>query len=54
MKNWITSLVGALGGSLIAIQPVLESGKADSKQVLIGFVVALLGFLSKDFNKTGK
>lgn len=54
MKNWKTTLAGALGGSIIAIQPLLSTGEVDIKALITGFVVAFIGFVSKDFNVTGK
>lgn len=53
MKNWKTTLIGAFGGAFVAIQPLLQTGVVDWKQVGLGFVIALLGLVSKDFNKTG-
>lgn len=53
MKNWKTTLVGALAGGLVAVQPLLESGTLDWKAVVTGFLVAALGYLAKDFNISG-
>lgn len=53
MKNWKTTIVGAIAGGLIAIQPLLAGASVDWGQVAVGFAVAVLGFLAKDFNKTG-
>lgn len=53
MKNWKTTLIGAVGGAFIAVQPLLQTGVVDWRQVTVGFVVALIGIVAKDFNKTG-
>lgn len=52
-KNWLTTLVGGIGGALIAIQPMLQGNDINLRSVLTGFVIALIGIVSKDFNKTG-
>lgn len=53
MKSWKTTLLGAIGGAFIAIQPLVQTGVVDWKQVGVGFIVALFGLVAKDFNKTG-
>ena len=53
MNNWKTTLVGALAGALIAIQPLLANGEVDVKALLMGFSIAFLGAVSKDFNVSG-
>lgn len=53
MKNWKTTILGAIIGGLIAVQPIIESGNVDIKQIMMGFLVAALGVVSKDFNVTG-
>lgn len=53
MKNWITTLVGALGAGLIALVPYLQTGEFSTQSLITAFIVAALGVASKDFNKTG-
>lgn len=53
MKNWKTTIIGAVIGGLVAIQPILESGSVNLREVLIGFLLAAFGAVSKDFNVTG-
>jgi len=53
MNNWKTTLIGAVGGALIAVQPLLATNTVDWKAILTGFVVALFGAFAKDFNVTG-
>lgn len=53
MKNWKTTIVGAVIGGLVAIQPILESGQINVQELLIGFLIAAFGAVSKDFNVTG-
>lgn len=53
MKNWRTTIVGAIIGGLIAIQPVLETGTYSVKELVLGFLFAALGLLAKDYNISG-
>lgn len=53
MKNWKTTVIGAIAGGLLAIQPLFATGEIDWPQVAAGFAIAVFGFLAKDFNKTG-
>lgn len=53
MKNWRTTLIGAVFGGLIAVQPLLMTGNFDLKQILTGFAVAALGYFAKDYNVSG-
>jgi len=53
MKNWKTTVVGALIGGLVAIQPMLAGDAIDIVQLIIGFSIAAFGAVSKDFDKTG-
>jgi hypothetical protein len=52
MKTTIAGLAGAL---LVVAQQVMQEGHsfADWKTYILPSVIAILGFLSKDFNKTG-
>lgn len=53
MKNWKTSLLGAILAAFVAIQPLFEAGEYDYKKLVFAAVIAAFGFLSKDFNVTG-
>jgi hypothetical protein len=58
--SWKTSLAGILGGISIAVWPILQSAvntqltgvKVDWTDVLMGVVVAIIGYLSKSQNVT--
>lgn len=54
IKNWKTTLAGALGGAFIAIQPLLATGEINYSAVITGFVIAFVSAFAKDFNITGK
>ena len=54
MKNWKTTVVGAIAGGLTAISPMLEGDDVSLMSILSGFAIAVLGYLSKDFGVTGK
>jgi len=53
MKNWRTTLVGAIGAVFIAVQPIIETGLIDWKAVGIAALVALFSYLAKDAGVTG-
>ena len=55
MKNFKTTLAGALLATACAINLVLQQGAKieDWKTWIMPAALALLGFLSKDFDKTG-
>ena len=53
MKNWKTTLIGALLGGFIAIQPLFEAGNYDWKKLGLGFAIAVFGYLAKDAGVTG-
>jgi len=54
MKNWRTTIIGAIGAAFIAIQPLIETGVIDWKAVAIAALVALFGYLAKDAGVSGK
>lgn len=53
MKNWRTTVVGALLAIAVAVQPFATTGVFEWKQMLIPALIALLGFISKDAGVTG-
>jgi nicotinamide riboside transporter PnuC len=53
MKNWRTTLVGALLAVLTIIQPLIEDGTVTPIRIAIAGAIALLGYLMKDFSVTG-
>jgi hypothetical protein len=57
MKNWKTTLAGAIPGLIIFFYSLLESLKAgqafDFRDMLLGLGLTMLGFLAKDLNVTG-
>ncbi|MDA8155562.1 MAG: hypothetical protein M0Z52_03780 [Actinomycetota bacterium] len=53
MKNWKTTLAGALAGGVVAIAPLVQSGHIDVLQTVVGFLIAFLGFFAKDHDVTG-
>lgn len=53
MKNWRTTLAGAVLAVVIAVQPFIESGAWDLKSVAVAAFVALLSYLAKDAGVTG-
>lgn len=53
MKNWRTTVVGALLAVLTIIQPLIEDGTVTPIRIAIAGAIALLGYLMKDFSVTG-
>ena len=53
MKSWKTTLIGAILAACVAIQPLFESGEYDYKRLVFAGLIALLGALMKDYDKTG-
>lgn len=54
IKNWKTTILGAVVGGAVAIQPLISSGSFSAKDVILGFLIAAFGVVSKDFNVSGK
>jgi hypothetical protein len=53
MKNWKTTLVGAIIAVGTVVLNLYQTGTVDTKTLLIAGGFALIGFLTKDFDKTG-
>ena len=52
-SSWKTTIVGAVLAAVIAVSPIIQTGVVDWKQVGIAALVAIFGFISKDFDLTG-
>ena len=53
MKNWKTTIIGAIIGGLVAIQPLFDGSDFTVTQLLTAFAIAAFGVVSKDFNVSG-
>lgn len=54
IRNWKTTILGAILGGLVAIQPLLETGgEIDVKQLIMGFLIAAIAAFAKDADKSG-
>ncbi len=54
MKNWKTTLLGLLGGGTISIDGIIHQGLTNGwHQAIVGLVIALIGFVAKDWDVTG-
>lgn len=53
MKNWKTTLIGAIGAVFTVVWPLLQTGSVDIKDAVSAGVLALLGYLAKDAGITG-
>ena len=53
MKNWKTTVLGALLAIVIAVAPIIQTGVIDWKAVGIAALVALIGYFAKDKDVTG-
>ncbi len=54
MKNWKTTLIGALGASLTIVYGLISQGRVSTEQIILAGAMAFLGFFSKDYNVSGK
>lgn len=50
MKNWQTTLFGILTAAIVAMQPIIETGNIDWKQLGYAAMIAVFGYLVKDHN----
>lgn len=53
MKNWKTTLAGAVGAALTLLIAQLSTGTISLKDAGIAAALAFVGFLAKDFDTTG-
>lgn len=53
MKNWKTTLFGAISAAAIAAQSVYATGGVDLKTALTAIAVAVFGYLVKDAGVSG-
>lgn len=55
MKNWKTTLLGAIGAALTAVTIYIQSGGdlSDWKLYILPVLVAVFGYVSKDAGITG-
>jgi hypothetical protein len=53
MKNWKTTLIGLVIAIGNVALPLIQQGTVTTNQILISCGFALIGFLAKDFDKTG-
>lgn len=53
MKNWKTTLVGALLAAALITLNLIQTGTVTLQNALIAGAIALLGSVAKDFNVTG-
>ncbi len=48
LKEWRTTIVGAVGAGVIAILPILQTGEVSWRSIDTAFTFAALGYFSKD------
>jgi len=54
MKSWKTTIMGLVAAVAVAIIPILETGVIEWKAIGIAVAIAILGYLSKDYDVSGK
>lgn len=54
MKNWKTTLIGAIGAIFTVVWPLIQTGGVEIKDIGAAAVLALLGYLAKDAGVTGE
>lgn len=53
MKNWKTTLLGAIGAVLLCVIQAAGTGTVDPKTLIIAAAIAGMGALAKDHDVTG-
>jgi len=53
MRSFKTTIIGAVLATVIAVQPLIETGIIDYKKVGLAAIIALFGYLAKDSDVTG-
>lgn len=53
MKNWKTTLIACALAAVVAVEPMISTGKVDWKAVGMAALIAALGVVAKDANVTG-
>ena len=54
MKNWKTTIAGIFLASVQILSPVISTGIVTIGDVLKGVGLAVLGWIAKDYDQTGK
>ena len=53
MKSWKSTLAGCVGAAVNLVLPLIQTGTVDTKTIIISVILAVLGFLAKDFDVSG-
>jgi hypothetical protein len=53
VTSWKTTLIGAILAIVVAVQPLIATGKIDWKAVVMAALIAGLGYVAKDSDVTG-
>jgi hypothetical protein len=53
MKNWKTTIAGAVLAAALVVINLYQTGTVDLKSLIIAGAIALIGALAKDYNVTG-
>jgi hypothetical protein len=53
ITNYKTTIAGCAGAACLAASKIIETGTIDYQTIITAVIVAILGFLAKDFNVTG-
>ena len=53
MKNWKTTIAGAIGAAAITLQSLYANGDIDLKTAAMAVAVAILGYFAKDAGVIG-
>jgi hypothetical protein len=54
MKSWKTTLMGLVTAVAVAVYPIITTGVIDWKNVGLAALIAVFGYLAKDYDVTGK
>jgi len=53
MRNWKTTLFGALGAAVQVALPLIQTGTVSIKDIAIAAALALIGYFAKDAGISG-
>lgn len=53
MKNWKTTLWGAISAVVIVLQPLITTGEINWTSIFFASTITLLGYFAKDNDVTG-
>lgn len=54
MKSYRTTLLGLATAVYVAVEPIISKGEIDYERLFWAAIIAVFGYLVKDYNVSGK